>query len=285
VQKIHEGANGSGLNAEQRRNRGHADAFAAISRSAAVRARSGDPGGASDLLLIAGILGATGEKTQAALEIPEAKAGAGGLRHCWPTNLPIEIEGTGARIYVLGPPRDEKTIRPFKPSKRNSETYELALDGSGFLATRVLTALNGSGDVRPFTASARIPMEEARTIPFFQHHYWGTPGSTSEWRRIDGDWLGSADEFALMLQSATSNTSLVLAVELSDGDLLLFAGDARWETWQSSQALEWTLDDGRKVTGPDLVWPKNRNDSKIGELSRRAPQARTAALWVVFRYA
>jgi predicted DNA-binding WGR domain protein len=35
---------------------------------------------------------------------------------------------------------------------------------------------------------------------------------------------------------------------------------------------------------PDPVWPKNRNDGKIGELSRRAPQAQRVALWVVFRY-
>ena len=237
----------------QKLKKEHADAFAAISRGAAVRARSGDPGGASDLLLIAGILGAAGEKTQAALEIAKAKAGAGDLRYCWPANLPIEIEGTGARIYVLGPPHDEKAIRHFNPSRRSPETYELALDGSGFLAAGVLTALNGPGDVRPFTASASIPMEEARAMPFFQHHDWGTPGGASEWRRIDGDWLGETDEFALMLQSATNNTSLVLAIELSDNDVLLFAGDAQVGNWQSWQALEWTLDDGREVTGPDLL--------------------------------
>ena len=56
-----------------------------------------------------------------------------------------------------------------------------------------------------------------------------------------------------MLQSATNNTSLVLAIELSDNDVLLFAGDAQVGNWQSWQALEWTLDDGREVTGPDLL--------------------------------
>jgi hypothetical protein len=39
-----------------------------------------------------------------------------------------------------------------------------------------------------------------------------------------------------------------------------------------------------EATSQRPVWPKNRNDSKIGELSRRAPQARTVALWVAFRY-
>jgi hypothetical protein len=237
----------------RRLKKDHVDAFAAISRSAAVRAISGDSAGANDLLLIAGMLGAAGEKTRAALDIAKAKAGPGGPRYCLPTNLPIEIEGTGARIYVLGPPHDEKAIRHFNPSKRDPETYELALDGTGLLAAGVFTALGCSRDVRPFTDSASIPMEAARGMPFFQRNYWGTPGDGSEWKRIDGDWLASTDEFALMLQSATNNTSLVLAIELSDGDVLLFAGDAQVGNWQSWQGLNWTLGDGRKVTGPDLL--------------------------------
>jgi beta-lactamase superfamily II metal-dependent hydrolase len=237
----------------QKLKKDHADAFAAISRGAAVRAMSGDPGGASDLLLIAGMLGAAGEKTHVALDIAKAKAGADGPRYCLPTNLPIDIEGTGACIYVLGPPHEEKAIRHFNPSKRNPETYELALDGSGLLAAGVFAALGLSKDVRPFTDSVSIPMEAARAMSFFQYKYWGTPGDASEWRRIDDDWLGSTDEFALMLQSATNNTSLVLAIELSDGDVLLFAGDAQVGNWQSWQELNWTLDDGRKVTGPDLL--------------------------------
>jgi beta-lactamase superfamily II metal-dependent hydrolase len=232
----------------------HSDAFAALSRSAAVRAMSGDSVGADDLLQVAGLLGAAGEKTKAALDIAKAKAGAGKPRYLLPTDPPIEINGTGARVYALGPPHDETAIRNFNPSKKDPQTYELALDGSGLLGAGVFTALGGGAkDIRPFADSASIPMELASAMPFFQHHYLGTPGDASEWRRIDGDWLGGTDEFALMLQSATNNTSLVLAIELANGDIMLFAGDAQVGNWLSWQTLSWSLPDGRTVTGPDLL--------------------------------
>lgn len=234
----------------RRLKKDHAQAFAALSRSAAVRAMSGDPGGGADLLQIAGMLGAAGEKTKAALDIAKAKAAP---RYLKPTHMPIEIPETGARIYVLGPPHDEKAIKHFNPSKRNPEVYELALDGSGILAAGVFTALAVGEDVRPFADSSSIPMQSAQAMLFFQHSYWGTPGDASEWRRIDSDWLGGTDELALMLQSATNNTSLVLAIELEDGDVMLFAGDAQVGNWLSWQDLTWTLPDGRVVTGPDLL--------------------------------
>jgi len=47
-----------------------------------------------------------------------------------------------------------------------------------------------------------------------------------------------------MLQSATNNTSLVLAIELEDGDVMLFAGDAQVGNWLSWQDLTWTLPAG-----------------------------------------
>jgi len=228
----------------------HAQAFAALSRSAAVRAMSGDPAGGTDLLQIAGMLGAAGEKTKAAFDIAKAKAAS---RYLKPTDMPIEIPEAGARIYVLGPPHNEKAIKHFNPSKRNPEVYELALDGSGILAAGVFTALALGEDVRPFAASSSIPMQSAQAMPFFQNSYWGTPGDASEWRRIDSDWLGGTDELALMLQSATNNTSLVLAIELEDGDVMLFAGDAQVGNWLSWQDLTWTLAGGRVVTGPDLL--------------------------------
>jgi hypothetical protein len=45
---------------------------------------------------------------------------------------------------------------------------------------------------------------------------------------------------------------LVVAIELSDNDVLLFAADAQVGNWESWQRLEWTVD-GHKVTGPDLL--------------------------------
>ena len=99
-----------------------------------------------------------------------------------------------------------------------------------------------------------------RIEDFFANHYF----TEDSWRRIDGEWLGSAAELALAIQSYTNNTSLVLALELGDpgkGDVLLFAGDAQvgnWESWQS-----WTCEvNGVQVSGPDLL--KRTTFYKVG---------------------
>lgn len=55
-----------------------------------------------------------------------------------------------------------------------------------------------------------------------------------KWRRIDQDWLLSVARLGLQLDSATNNTSLVLAFEFTDTrEVLLFAADAQIGNWQS----------------------------------------------------
>lgn len=185
------------------------------------------------------------------------------IRFCLPSDAPVEPDGTSARLYILGPPHDEKMIKRFNPSKSAPETYGIAVSSS----SPALTDLDSGA---PFDPIARIPFDVARQMPFFQEHYWGeqadsrekppnvragTPDSNEKdqsWRRIDGDWLEVSSALALQLDSATNNTSLVLAIELQDGDVLLFAADAQVGNWLSWQQLSWSVD-GRTVTGPDLL--------------------------------
>ena len=93
-------------------------------------------------------------------------------------------------------------------------------------------------------------------MPFFQRRYWGEDLDSDEksqsWRRIDANWLDSSSALALQLDSATNNTCLVLAFELGNGDVLLFAADAQVGNWLSWQDLKWKVD-GKDVTGPDLL--------------------------------
>jgi hypothetical protein len=89
-------------------------------------------------------------------------------------------------------------------------------------------------------------------MAFFQQQYWTPADATDNWRQIDIDWLEGSTELALQLDSLTNNTSLVLAIELPDGDVLLFAADAQVGNWLSWQGLEWEIG-GKKVTGPDLL--------------------------------
>ena len=73
------------------------------------------------------------------------------------------------------------------------------------------------------------------------------PGGAS----IPTGWTASAN-LALQLDSATNNTSLVLAIQTEDGRVLLFAADAQVGNWLSWQDLKWQVD-GKEVTGPDLL--------------------------------
>jgi hypothetical protein len=67
----------------------------------------------------------------------------------------------------------------------------------------------------------------------------------NHWRRIDFDWLASADSFALAVDNFINNTSLALAFELPahPGDeqkVLLFVADAQVGNWLSWDDLgEW----------------------------------------------
>jgi hypothetical protein len=230
-----------------------------------------------DIALIPlGAAASSSGSTRAAFDKVKAR---GNVRLCRPTDAPFEIPDADARIYVLGPPHDPTLIRKINPSTSNPETYGLAMNGGGALPLGVVAALNklqaldGQNEdpedkAAPFHPRVTIPLD-ARGRPaivnkpaddgddwraidrFFQDNYV----AGADWRRIDGEWLGSATDLALALQSYTNNTSLVLALELGDpgkGDVLLFAADAQVGNWESWQA--WTCDSGGvKLTGPDLL--------------------------------
>jgi metallo-beta-lactamase superfamily protein len=226
-----------------------------------------------DIALIPlGAAALSSRSTKAAFDKVKAR---GNVRMCRPSDAPFEIPGANARIYALGPPHDPTLIRRINPATANPETYGLVMTGKGALPLGVVVALDGrenaaqgQDDAAPFHARVTIPLDakgrpaivnkpaddgdDWRAIDkFFQDNYV----AGTDWRRIDGEWLGSATELALALQSYTNNTSLVLALELGEpgkGDVLLFAADAQVGNWESWQA--WTCDaNGVKVTGPDLL--------------------------------
>jgi hypothetical protein len=186
-------------------------------------------------------------------------------RYCLPTDPPIQPAGTNARFYVLGPPHDEKMLRKINPSASHKETYGLALDNFQLFMDGAGTALGNTDADHPFDQQYEIPFAYAQSAPelgFFREHYW-QPGDAAldAWRRIDSDRLGGASDLALQLDSLTNNTSLVIALELPGGDILLFAADAQVGNWLSWQDISWTVD-GKSVTGPDLL--KNAIFYKVG---------------------
>ena len=221
-------------------------------QAAASRMRlAGDGSGAQDVTNLLDFFGAAGT-TADALEV--VKELSEDVRYCTPQDDPVQIEGTDVKVYVLGPPPDEKLIKKYNPSKREPETY--GIDTINNYLNALQPTLSDTDVETPFDEGFQIPLNMAQQMPFFQQHYWGEDVELKEksqaWRRIDSSWLDSSSSLALQLDSATNNTCLVLAFELDDGDVLLFAADAQVGNWLSWQDLKWKVD-GAEVTGPDLL--------------------------------
>jgi hypothetical protein len=217
--------------------------------------------GASDVEGMLEFFGASaGSSTADALNV--VKSLSTKVRYCLPQDAPVTLEGTAVKVYVLGPPNDEKLIKKYNPSTKEPETY--GIDAMNAFLSGMVSALQDSELSDPFDASFEIPSEAAKQMPFFHSGYWGedpdaeekdahAPTKDQSWRRIDGSWLESSSSMALQLDSATNNTCLVLAFELDGGDVLLFAADAQVGNWISWQQLKWDDVGGKKVTGPDLL--------------------------------
>ena len=188
---------------------------------------------------------------------------AGEVHFCEPgESLPLG-NIPNARAYVLGPPRGDLIKRDLPTGGNESERRETYLAGGasqqGFLLAPALgwaepfrndSALT-EDLCHPFDYSLRRPFTETgvsidpiqwkderktptATREFYENNYF----KGSDWRRIDADWFGAAEQLALDLDSDTNNTSLVLALEFGDpgeGKVALFVGDAQVGNW-----LSWT---------------------------------------------
>ena len=220
--------------------------------------------------------GAAGDRVRsardAAVELANNK-----VRYLEPASAPLSIPGlSDLRIYVLGPPRDEASIRV---TDRTSEMYGLSMSRSLSMSTSLLNAVanyDGLSEqaeddvIDPFDRNLGTPLSDVvaatdvANLPssteterqfkelsgFIARHY--SPQDQA-WRRIDMDWLGISSDLAMQLDNRTNNTSLVLAFEfIESGRVFLFTADAQVGSWLSWQDLSWTID-GKTVTGPDLL--------------------------------
>lgn len=201
---------------------------------------------ASPLPGLVGFLGAAGRSTREAMQAARARAAGGSPRYLEPGDPPIALAGTGSRVYVLGPPRQRKFLLRSRPSRTAPETYEFA--ARGFPLDEVAACLAGTAG-QPFAPHWSIPLEVASGMPFFRRVF---DSPDESWRGISQAWLDGLTELALKLDEHTNNSSLVLAIELANRDVLLFAADAQVGNWLSWQDLRWQVE-GNEVTGPDLL--------------------------------
>jgi hypothetical protein len=229
--------------------------------------------GVDGILGFFGLAGGTGAGKSTAEAMDFARGLSSKVHYALPSDDPVELkEAPGYRFFALGPPHDEAALRK---TDSTTEVYRELSDqgaaGSFFAAamTNMVAAATGGPATdpdevdrhRPFDGNfTRVldPSSLAGRTPFFNQFYYGLSTDPfhpdQAWRRIDNDWASAAAEFALQLDSATNNTSLVLAIEIIDsGKVLLFAADAQVGNWLSWQNLSWKLSEDKTVTGPDLL--------------------------------
>jgi len=215
-----------------------------------------------------------------------------------PGEAPINLPGVeGVKVFVLGPPRDPNLIRSLD---RACELYPalLALDENSYFAMAAMANVEKDTATdedqswvirnRLFEKQYGIPAAEApenvENKEFFNLYYGfsGGEGQGADWRRIDNDWLSSAEQLALSLNSKTNNTSLVLAIEFEGREVLLFAADAQVGNWLSwgNQSWEGQGLNGENLTGEDLLkkvvfYKVGHHGSRNATLSRKGLEKMT----------
>jgi beta-lactamase superfamily II metal-dependent hydrolase len=201
---------------------------------------------------------------------------ANDVRFLRPHEEIAKLRGTqDVRVFVLGPPRDPELLKTLDP-EGGEEFHSLALSrsSSGNYFAAAAGDPSSPGARPPFGGRYCIPFGKALRDrghgAFFRDHYGGNGAKAAApsgnrmrgedevddneaWRRIDTDWLHSADQLALDMNGQTNNSSLVLAFELGKGGkVLLFAADAQRGNWLSWAKKSWR--DGReRVTAKDLL--------------------------------
>lgn len=157
----------------------------------------------------------------------------------------------GLNVYVLGPPRSSKINKSNPSSGQEHETY-FSIDNHGM--SSFVDGLLGMGaseaghtasdEGAPFGSDVGITADDAAQDPYFSKTYFD---KQEKHRRIDNSWLDISGQFALQLDGAINNTSLVLAFEFaSSRKVLLFPGDAQVGSWLSWHDHEWEVKVGRK---------------------------------------
>jgi hypothetical protein len=226
----------------------------------------------------AATFGAKSRQTEEAMEWIKDNYGKGKTQFLHPGDGPLSFDSVpDARVYILGPPEDAALIKRYNPTASGAEVYPkamaAAIEGAFFAAFGMVPTQ--SEDVKeaqklslPFDEEYQVKADAARKDEFFQQHYYDKRKSP-EWRQIEADWLETAGEFALQLDSATNNTSLAFALEVGPpgaGKVLLFPGDAQvgnWESWFGKVKV------GKQELGKDMAWKVAGKEVTAEDLLRR----------------
>lgn len=183
--------------------------------------------------------------TQEAMDhIRSLSKGKSGVRYFNPgTMIEDKNDLPGVRIFILGPPKNKLLTKDAPSSGSKSEVYFGENNAIAGLVDGLL-AMNDSqifDDSRPFGNTTSLNVETAKSDLYSKGTYFNRDES---WRSIEDDWLDMAGSLAMQMDSDTNNTSLVLAIQLPGGKVLLFPGDAQVGNWLSWHDLEWKFKNG-----------------------------------------
>jgi hypothetical protein len=255
-------------------------------------------GGEDDAMAPAGLLAAAGDPTKSVnkqgLKLIKDKAKKKrGVSYLNPGGKPIAVPGTaGIRAFVLGPPRSADLLEDEDPA--GSEGFPSG-GSHGFRAAA--TAASGPAPA-PFSERDCKPMDSAladKTSFFHLHYGSGADGSDNEnhievpdnapFRRIDSEWLFSAEELALKLNTGINNTSLVLAFELPKSKkVLFFAGDAQRGNWISWSDVQWDQSNGsistRELLARTVLYKVGHHGSHNATLNGKADDTYANLSWM-----
>jgi hypothetical protein len=173
-------------------------------------------------------------------------------------------EVDGVRIYALGPPRSEELLLSLDPIggegyvhhlaalAQADSFYAAAMDHEGgYFAAHAGDSVDAQ---QPFARRWRIGEDERGAGPWAEFFAAHLDSDGNAWRRIDQDWLRTAETLALRLNGEVNNTSAVIAIELPEsGRVLLFVGDAQRGNWVSWDDGDWPAQDGSPLTAADLL--------------------------------
>jgi hypothetical protein len=175
----------------------------------------------------------------------------GGIRYFSPgKTIDRRLLPPGINIYVLGPPRSSMINKSNPSSGANHETY-FGIEQSGLAgfmdALLPADSSGGNGTATtsspgPFHPRCSVAPDHAKKDDWFSGTYFY---AKEKYRQIESSWLDVAGQFALQLDGAINNTSLVLAIELAEsGKVLLFPGDAQVGSWLSWHDHKWKVKRG-----------------------------------------
>jgi beta-lactamase superfamily II metal-dependent hydrolase len=164
------------------------------------------------------------------------------------------VSEKSVKVYVLGPPTDDKLLRKLNPGKGDAVhgldavSTMMNLDNS---STLMLDALNAIAEGKDSTETENFPFNKRFSATASNATRQSYEHVDNTWRRIDHDWLSEAGRVSLHMGNLTNNSSLVLAFELVEKKkVLLFVGDAQIGNWKSWYDVKFK---GTDVDAADLL--------------------------------